>query len=429
MDSTTARPSSVSSPIDPTGSLNAASLTRVTALIETAGRASASRALARHLGAEDLILFVTDPEIGILLPAPGFPQTLPDGRRWRAFLVSCTATEPRESELTPPSRPGPIRVTGMAAPDGSVVALLGGQPRLDALRDTIALVPLLGATLRGERKLMLVEAEAISARQAVTEATMLSTALDDARRQLQGALVEVEDALRMRDDFLSIASHELKTPLTGLLLQVQMLQRFARRLGDPNAATERITAMADTMERQVKRLAQLTYDLLDTSRIASGHLDLRIETVDLVELAQDVIGRFGDAAASQGSVVHLHTDVSVVGNWDRSRIDQVITNLLSNAIKYGRSAPIEVRVTCDGTRAQLSVRDHGMGVAPADRDRIFERFERIRTAGDPGGLGLGLYITRQIIDMHGGTIWLDSAPGDGSIFVVELPVAASDITV
>jgi signal transduction histidine kinase len=418
----------VSSRTDPAQSQDAAALTRVTALIPVEDRALAGRSLARHLGAEDLIIFVTDPEIAALLPALGFPQTLPDGRRWRAFLASCTTAGPHESELTPPGSTSPIRITGMAAPDGSVLALLGGQPRLDVMRDTLALVPLLAATFRCERKLMLAEARARSAHQAVREATMLATALDDARRQLQDALISVERALRVRDEFLSIASHELKTPLTGLLLQVQLFQRFSRRLTNRDAAIERISAMADTMERQVKRLSQLTYDLLDTSRITSGRLDLRIEKVDLVDLAQEVIGRFGDEAAVRGSAVHLQADASVAGKWDRSRLDQVLTNVLSNAIKYGRGEPIQVTVTSDGARARLSVRDHGIGIDAADRERIFGRFERVRMSSDPGGLGLGLYITRQIVDMHGGKIQVDDAPGGGSTFTVELPFDPNDVT-
>lgn len=403
-------------------------LSRVTALIAAEDRGAAARSLARFLGTEDLIIFVMDSEVGVLLPALGFPQTLPEGRRWRAFLASCSAMDPYEAELTPPGGTGPVRVTGMAAPDGSILALLGGHPRLDAMRDTLALVPLLAATLRAERKFTLAQAQVGSAHQAVAEATMLATALDNTRHQLQDALVTVEGALHARDEFLSIASHELKTPITGLLLQVQMFQRFARRLAARDAAIGRISVMADTMERQVKRLSQLTHDLLDTSRITSGRLDLRIEKVDLVEMTQDAIERFGDEAAVQGSAVHLQADASVVGEWDRSRLDQVLTNMLSNAIKYGRGEPIQVVVISNGTHARLTVRDHGIGIDAADRERIFDRFERVRISGDPGGLGLGLYITRQIVHEHGGNIEVDDTPGGGSTFTVALPLTASEVT-
>lgn len=400
----------------------------VTALNAAEDRGAAARSLAQFLGAEDLIIFVMDPEVGVLLPALGFPQTLPEGRRWRAFLASCSAADPYKAELIPPGGTDPVRVTGMAASDGSILALLGGHPRLEAMRDTLALVPLLAATLRGERRFMLAEAQVRSARQAVTEATMLAAALDNTRHQLQDALVTVEGALHARDEFLSIASHELKTPITGLLLQVQMFQRFARRLATRDAPIERISAMADTMERQVKRLSQLTHDLLDTSRITSGRLDLRIEKVDLVELTQDIIERFGDEAAVHGSTIHLHADAPVVGEWDRSRLDQVLTNMLSNAIKYGRGEPIQVTVINDGDHARLTVRDHGIGIDAADRERIFDRFERVRISGDPGGLGLGLYITRQIVNEHGGNIEVDDTPGGGSTFTVALPLRASEVT-
>lgn len=394
-------------------------------MTEVAERVRAGRALAHHVGAEDLILFVPDPEIGLPLPAPGFPQTLPAGQQWGTFLAKCREGQLRRGELLPPGGTKPAMVTGLATEDGTVLALIGGQPQADRLAPVIRLLPLLGATLRTERKLLLAESQTHTARRAVAEATTLAAALDDARHQLQEALVKVEDALRVRDEFLSIASHELKTPLTGLLLQTQMLQRFTRRMGDKGAMSERISAMADTMERQVKRLSRLTYDLLDISRIASGRLELTPEAMDLRELVEEVTGRFGDEAAIRGCDIFLHNKSPIIGHWDRLRLDQVVTNLLSNAIKYGEGRPIDVSTVRDRDRARLVVQDHGVGIAPADRERIFERFERIRPAGDPGGLGLGLYITRQIVDLHGGAIHVESVPGHGSAFTIDLPLVAA----
>ncbi|MCY1083160.1 GAF domain-containing sensor histidine kinase [Archangium lansingense] len=238
-------------------------------------------------------------------------------------------------------------------------------------------------------------------------------AIEDAR--LYGAATE---AVRLRDDFLSVAGHELKTPLSALRLQIQMLARTAREV----ATTPGLAQRVEKAERTSERLGALIDELLDAGRITSGRMKLEREDVDLATLTRDTVGRMSEALARAGSEVKLLADTSVPGRWDRVRLEQVVGNLLSNAAKYGRGQPVEVRVESgpDG-RARLVVKDNGIGIAPEDQARIFERFERAVNGKQFHGLGLGLWISREIIESHGGHILVQSAPGEGSTFTVELP--------
>jgi len=224
-----------------------------------------------------------------------------------------------------------------------------------------------------------------------------------------------QEAVRVRDDFLSIASHELRTPLTPLRLQVQILRRLLANGGA--LARDKLSGSLDTLERQTERLSRLVSDLLDVSRITSGKLTLHRERLDLADLAREVVERYAGASQSR---IALHTE-SAPGSWDRARLEQVATNLLANAIKYGQGKPIEVSVARQDGAALLVVRDRGIGIAPQDVERIFGRFERAASASSYGGLGLGLYIAQQIAAAHGGRITVESAPGQGSTFAVSLP--------
>ncbi len=237
----------------------------------------------------------------------------------------------------------------------------------------------------------------------------------------QAARAEAEAAVRARDEFLSIASHELKTPLTALQLQAQLLLQSLRKGGPTSLPPEQLTAMLEGVEQQVKRFVKLIDNLLDVSRIEAGRLELDHEEVDLAEVARGVAARFEAELARSGSSLTLAFEGPVVGHWDRLRVDQVVTNLVSNAVKYGAGLPIDVRVEGDGKTARLVVRDQGIGIAHENQARIFERFERAAPSRHYGGLGMGLYITRQIVEAHGGSIRVASAPGAGSTFTVELP--------
>jgi PAS domain S-box-containing protein len=234
---------------------------------------------------------------------------------------------------------------------------------------------------------------------------------------------DAREAVRARDEFLSIASHELKTPLTTLQLQIQGLARRARA-GRDQPGLEAIAPRLSTAERQVERLTGLINNLLDISRITAGRLDLDLEAVDLSAVAREVGSRFREELARVGSAFEIDDDGPCVGQWDRMRIEQIVTNLLSNAVKYGAGNPIRLGVSGDKETAVLTIRDEGIGIPPEHQARIFERFERAVSDRNYGGLGLGLWIVRQIVDALGGAIEVESQPGKGSLFTVRLPRAA-----
>jgi signal transduction histidine kinase len=227
-------------------------------------------------------------------------------------------------------------------------------------------------------------------------------------------------AVRVRDDFLSIASHELKTPLTSLKLQLQMSKRWFKSEIGPQT-TEKLKRTIDVSNTQVNRLQTLIDDLLDVSRIGAGKLQFHFEQVELSKLIIEVVERHNEAITLANSKVELSAPSPVWVWCDQFRIEQVVTNLVSNAAKYGDGKPISIGVEGTPKFAKIVVRDHGMGIAKEKQDKIFERYERAIDANNISGLGLGLYISREIVKAHEGTISVDSDLGQGATFTVELP--------
>jgi signal transduction histidine kinase len=189
--------------------------------------------------------------------------------------------------------------------------------------------------------------------------------------------------------------------------------------------TKYVADLTDGTLRHTRRLTSLLDQLLDLTRLRLGTLEIKREKCDLSAIVHDVASQLGVEAAKNGSKISISAPSPVIGFFDPTRMGQVATNLLSNAIKYGDGSPIEISVKSQGGKAVLSVRDQGMGIPEAVREKIFERFERAESEGNISGLGLGLYITKQIVDAHGGTISVESSPGQGSTFVVELQLANS----
>jgi signal transduction histidine kinase len=186
-------------------------------------------------------------------------------------------------------------------------------------------------------------------------------------------------------------------------------------------------AKVEKIDSQAARLHRLIDELLDVSRIAAGRLELHVESVDLAQIVTEVGSRFSDEAARVGSTLNISAPAAVVGRWDKSRLDQVMTNLVSNAIKYGDAKPIDVSVAGETDNAIITIRDRGLGIAANDHERIFGRFERAASSRHYGGIGLGLWIVKQIIDALGGTVSVESTPGDGSTFKVVLPLQAEKL--
>ncbi len=229
---------------------------------------------------------------------------------------------------------------------------------------------------------------------------------------------KAQEEVRERDEFLSIASHELRTPITALQLQLQLLQKAATRL--QGAGPQVLDPKLRSLERQTRRLSLLVNELLDVSRMRLGRLELRLEEADLAEVAREAathvevdIGRSGSQLA--------YDLVPAPARFDRLRLEQVVGNLLVNAGKFGEGKPVRLRVWPDGAFVLLEVSDQGIGIAPEHQARVFERFQRAVPAQHFGGLGLGLYVARQIVEAHGGTIDVASEAGAGATFTVRLP--------
>jgi PAS domain S-box-containing protein len=234
---------------------------------------------------------------------------------------------------------------------------------------------------------------------------------------------ELRRAIRERDDFLGVASHELRTPVTTLKLLVQSLQRNARRAPAEEGPKEPFASRLGEIGHQVDHLTRLIDNLLDVSRLTAGRLNLQLEEVDLSALVQGIVLRSQDDLLASGCTLSSRIVGGIVGRWDRLRLEQVVTNLLSNAMKYGMSSPIELELDGDDKTARLTVRDFGMGISADDQAHIFLRYGRAVPASKYGGLGLGLWIVRQIVDALEGRVEVESQPQAGSTFTVILPRA------
>ena len=235
-------------------------------------------------------------------------------------------------------------------------------------------------------------------------------------REREKAAIELAEAVRVRDQFISTASHELKTPLTSLSLVVQQMARAQG--GDPSSEDRRVVSLL----RQTQRLSRLVEGMLDVSRISSGRVHLNLESVDVSQVVQEVGATFSDEAALVGATLTVEAPQPIVGQWDRMRLEEILSNLLSNAVKYGEGGAILSSVHRSGDTAVIAIRDEGMGIPARDQERIFERYERGQHDSGYSGFGLGLFIVREIVTALAGTVQVESAPGQGATFTVVLPL-------
>ncbi|MBI2519104.1 MAG: response regulator [Bdellovibrio sp.] len=231
---------------------------------------------------------------------------------------------------------------------------------------------------------------------------------------------EAQIAINARDEFLSIASHELNTPLTSLLLQLQITKRELDR-GQNLPGRERLTEVLDISLNQANRIAKLVEELLDATRIRAGHLILNFEMVNLSEFVREVAAKFSVHLSQVGCELQYKITPEVTGWWDKSRIEQVLSNLLSNVIKYAPGKPVIMTVLGNEKTATLKVQDFGTGISKDKQAKLFHRFERMVGPENISGLGLGLYITDQIVRALKGQISIESEEGKGSTFIIELP--------
>jgi signal transduction histidine kinase len=233
---------------------------------------------------------------------------------------------------------------------------------------------------------------------------------------------KIEQALSVRDTFLSIASHELRTPITGMKLQTQLVKRSLAKNDVAVMDMARIRKLVDQTDSGLTRINRLVDDMLDISRIHSGKLALNRELTDFQAIVQEVLERFSDELKEAGITPRMHkVQQPLLVDIDRFRMEQVLTNLVTNAIKYAPGAPITIEHQSTGDIVRMIFRDHGPGIAEKDQERIFERFERLVTPNDISGMGLGLYIVRHIMEAHGGRIFAQADSTPGARFVLELP--------
>jgi signal transduction histidine kinase len=396
-DSTTAPPSSVSSPTSGLAKPLAELYGLVGQLADLSGRTATARALASRAGADDLIIFVRDHELGILLPAAGFPQTLPDAHRWRSFLSEVEQKSPLVGLLPFPNRHTEVAALGVLGRDKSTLILLGGNPLPDVASAIALVLPALAAAFRGEQALVAAEGHAAVARETAGQAKLLTASLEGARQALQEALAKAEAANAAKDQFLAVLSHELRTPLTPVLAAATTL------LTDEHLPE----AMRDSLEmirRNVELEARLIDDLLDLTRIARGKMQLRFDVVDVNALVTQTV------EICRSDIYRKELDLSVRldaaehhAKADPARLQQVLWNIVKNAVKFtplkGR---IEIASHNEGDQLHIEISDTGIGIEPQHLGTIFNAFEQ--TSDDVtrrfGGLGLGLAISNALVLVH-----------------------------
>lgn len=254
-----------------------------------------------------------------------------------------------------------------------------------------------------------------------------AAAQERAEEERQRLLGELRDAVRARDTFLTLAAHELRTPLTAAQLKLERLRRLVeQRPEEVDGAM--LGDGFSVIARQQRRLAALVDNLVEVAAFTSGKRMLTRTNVDLGREVEDALSFLREEVAAAGSDVVRRLQPDVVGRWDAARLQSLIRNLLSNAVRYGQGKPVEVGVSAAGDHAHLTVADHGGGIAVEDRDRIFDKFEHVVTEHHHAGFGLGLWIARRVIEEHSGHMELTSQPGEGTVFIVDLPLDAGALS-
>lgn len=394
-------------------------------------RASAER-LAHAVGAEAVLLLVEDQDALSLIPAPGFPATLPGGETWRRFLQTVRVAGVHSGLVAFPALDRIVEATAVAG-SGVALVLIGGAVRAECTAPLEAILPLIASTMRAEQAAVSARGELRAAQEYAREAETLARTLDSTRAQVEAALHQLgaqtqalnaartraEEATRAKDEFLAMLGHELRNPLSPILTALQLMR-----------LKKHTSPELEVIERQVANLMRLVDDLLDVSRITRGKIELRKRDVDLAEVAARAIEMISPELDRKRQ--HLRADMpgsTLVINADPARMAQVISNLLNNASKYSdEGSEITLRVGTGANTAIIRVHDEGIGLAPDMLEPVFGLFEQHPQALDrsAGGLGLGLAIVRSLVAMHGGRVWATSeGPGRGSQFNVELPLAAA----
>lgn len=405
----------------------------VAALAVPEGRYEAAQVLARHVSATTLLAFIEDPSVEAWLPAPGFPQTLPQGPAWRAFLAGLGTPDVSCGDLT---YPVDQRTSALACTEHGLTLLFlapaEAPVRPEAIEPIRVLLPLVAGLLRAEHAAHVAQGELEAALSHARQVETLARALDAARaevertvHQLEGqtraageARARAEEATQAKDEFLAMLGHELRNPLSPILTAIQLL----RLKGQASRELE-------VIDRQIGGLIRLVDDLLDVSRFTRGKIELRTEPVDVADVAAQAIEMASPLIEQKRQRLTLDVPRGLIVNADAARLAQVLSNLLTNAAKYSNpGTSIHLAASREPDAVRIRVRDEGIGIAPEMLPRIFDLFVQHSQsiARSQGGLGLGLAIVRSLVAMHGGSVAACSdGEGTGSEFTVTLPAAGA----
>lgn len=247
-------------------------------------------------------------------------------------------------------------------------------------------------------------------------------ALKQSQRELHATQLELERALKMRDDFMSLVAHELRTPLNTLHLETQVRRLRLQRDGTTAFTPDYLHAMVERDSRQIQSMIRLINDMVDVSRATTGTLSIRTGTVNLAQLATRIVDDFSQHAQVAGCCIAMDTVPDVVGDWDEFRVEQILVNLITNALRYGGGKPVSIGFSLIDDHVAIHVQDQGTGIPESEQQRIFEKFERLGNNQVKEGLGMGLYIARQLAEAHGGNLSVSNTPGAGACFTLRLPI-------
>jgi signal transduction histidine kinase len=418
-------------------------------------RQEVAAAVARELGGRDLLLFARDPELDVLLPAPGLRQVLRNASEWREFLERCR-DRPCRGTLTLPD--GEVaEVSGCALADGTAAILVLPSRDGAGSEPLLPLLPLLGALFRLERKVAAEVVNARSAAEAVARSRQLAETLQQMRARLEDALVEADQARqaareraeeaerareeadaanRAKSDFLASMSHELRTPINAVIGYAQLLN-----LGITGPITEKQKEQLDRIRTSSDHLLTLVNDVLDLAKVEAGQMSVEHERHGIVEVVAEANDLMEVQAVERNITLTIRCDrpgATYVG--DRDRVRQILVNLLSNAVKFtdaGGSVSVHcslveepedaARLSGGGPWVRVQVEDTGIGISEEDLRQVFQPFVQAESGPTRkrGGTGLGLTISRQLARLMGGDLTVRSREGEGSCFTLWLPAGAA----
>jgi signal transduction histidine kinase len=419
----------------------------LTELVSSNNRMEIAPRIAREMGGENLMLFSQDPVSQMPLPAIGFPQTLPSGRQWLDCLKALKPLEVTTCTLPSPYGGNLASVTAVCDGAGTVLAVLGGEPCPDVMRQVAELLPLAGLALQREQQVRAANARVQEMSSEISTARQLTRALDTVRRELEIALerasretavaeqatrelrrvnqelaVARDQALaanRAKSAFLANMSHELRTPLTAVIGYSEMLQE---EISKPEARLD-----LKRIQDAGQHLLTLVNDILDMAKIEAGKQVITVETFSVHEVMEEAAEVALPQATNHGNTIIVEPAVGLPQmHSDRIKLRQVLVNLCSNAAKFTRDGTITLRASYSEEERQMSilVRDTGIGIPESELQSIFTEFAQVVNQAKPKtpGTGLGLTISRRMTTLLGGHIKVDSRPGEGSVFTVTVPL-------